>query len=773
MFAHFLKYYIRTTMKRKLFSFINIVGLAFGIAFIVLIGQYVFTESGYNRDIENVKNIYRLVDDENKNYGIDFRTKDLILSSIPEVKNVCILNHFGIEVNADDKIFRIKDMLVVDSNIFSMFNIRFIYGNPKDALSSIDNVVLTKSTAENIFGTTEVLGKTILFNHQNDLVVSGVVEDLPENISFKAELFVSYENTPKHRLYYRMSCTTYDGEDDSQCQYPYNIFVELEDNAEISFVENKISKFGEINSYRYAKKVKLASLIDNYLNTELGTKYSDYDLNHGNVELIRILSIIGVIILLLASLNFINLGTAAYRYRMTEIGIKKCFGVNRISLIRQLLAETFFTCILASLLGIALAEIFLPYFNQFIDKQLTLQLFTDPVLLILFISFVLFLSVATGFLPAIILSRITPLQIFKFNSYLKGTGKNYRSIFTVFQFTITTVLIMSLLVVSSQIDYVKHKDMGINLDKLMYLKINYTLQDRIQSIKNKLGQFHTVKSITATHGIPGDINMTSDGHKTICIDSNSIDTFGFKIIQGRELLQGDCNKACLINHSALKNIDDGDYLGHKVNGSEIVGVVSDFNYSSLHNNIGPLVLLYNDWGKNNITMRISGSISETVEYIERVWKELCLGYSLTYGFYDDNYASMYKKEENLAALIKIFSILAIVISCLGIFGLSVFQSEMKIKEIGIRKILGAKIFEISVNLSKGFLGWVVIANVIAWPIAYYLMESWLQDFAYRIEIGLGIFILSGIFALAIAQFTISFQTLKAALVNPVKLLRNE
>jgi putative ABC transport system permease protein len=769
MFTHLLKYYLRTISKRKLFSFINISGLAFGIAFILLIGQYIYTESNYNQDINNVSNIYRLIDDNNKNYGIDYRTKDLILENIPEVKNVSVLNRYGIEANVDNKIFHINDMLVVDSNFFSMFNAKFIYGNKYDALSSISNVVLTETTAMNIFGTKDVVGKTILLNHQYDLIVSGVVEDFPENISFKAQLFVSYLNTPEHRLYYKMSCETYDGVDDGQCQYPFNIFVELRDDSDIKSVEEKISGFGEINRFRYSKNVKLTSLKDNYFNLD----YNDQDLAHGNVDLIEIMTIIGIIILLLASLNFINLGTAAFRYRMTEIGIKKCFGVDRKKLIQQLLIETLFTCVLAAVLGVIIAEILLPYFNQIINKSLTLQLFSDSNFLTLFVLFVLVLSLTTGLLPALVLSKISPLQIFKADSYLKGTGKNYRGVFTVFQFTITTILIFSLLVISNQIDYVKHKDPGFSIDKLMYLKIDYTLQDKIQIIIDKLREFHTVKSLTATMGIPGDINMSCDGHQSICVDSNSMKTFGFKIVQGRELLPGDFNKACLINMASLKQFEDGDYRNHKVNGSEIVGVISDFNYSSLHNSIGPLVLLYNDWTKNNITIRVSGSVGETMNYIEKIWKEICPEYSLNYGFYDDNYASMYKEEENLATLIKIFSILAIVISCLGIFGLSVFQSELKVKEIGIRKVLGAKISEIIISLSRGFVSWVLIANVIALPIGYYLMDDWLQNFAYKINITWWLVGGSAAIALFIAFFTVSFQAIKAATANPIESLKYE
>jgi putative ABC transport system permease protein len=293
-------------------------------------------------------------------------------------------------------------------------------------------------------------------------------------------------------------------------------------------------------------------------------------------------------------------------------------------------------------------------------------------------------------------------------------------------------------------------------------------------LSNKLRQFHNIKSLTATMGIPGHVNLSCDNHDAIVIDSTSLKTFGFKIIRGRDLLPGDANKACLVNAEALKNFKDGEYLNKKVNGNDVVGVVSDFNYSSLYNKTAPLALfLSTDWGSTHITLRTSGNIGETIKYIEKTWKEVCPDYQLEYGFYDDHFASMYKKEENLASLVSIFSILAVVISCMGIFGLSVFQSEQRIKEIGIRKVLGASASEIIFLLTKSFSKWVIFANIIAVPAAYYFLNEWLQEFAYRIEITWWMFALAGGIALLIALATVSFQAIKAAAANPVESLRYE
>jgi len=737
-----------------------------------MIGQFLYNEFNYNHDLKDIDNIYRLVDTKENNYNFDYRINDLTIRNVPGVKKVCLLNHTGADVNIGDKYFQIKHMLIVNPDFFNMFNCTFISGNSKEAFSSLDNVVLTESTAKNIFGTTNVVGKTIRLDHFYDMMVTGVVKDMPGNISLTAELFVSSANSPKQRISFKMDCITYDGKDDSQCKYPFNVFVELNQNADIRKVEKQISAFSKINNFFYPGKVKLTPLKTNYLNTVV----ADYDLLHGNSSLIKMLAIIGAIILLLAVINFINLTTASYYYRRKELGVKKCLGADRFTVIKQLLMESFFTCFISSVIGIFFTMGLLPYFNKFMDKPVTLHLFTDIYVLGYFVLFIVLLTVLAGLLPAIVLSGISPLQLFKAHKNIKGTGKSIRGVLTSFQFSIAIILITGLLVIPRQIDFVKHKDLGFNSDHLMYVKVDYTLHNQIQVLANKLQQYHGTKSLTQTQGIPGRINMWfGENHEAgIVIDSTSLNTFGFKIIKGRNLLPGDVNKACLINENLFKLFKEGDLHNNKVNGAEVVGVVSDFNFNSLYEKPGPLVLLYNNsWGYNFITMRVSGPVGNAVDYLKKTWKEVSPEYPLDFGFYDEYFASMYEKEENLAAFVSIFSILAIVISCMGIFGLSVFQSEQRIKEIGIRKVLGASTMEITLLLAKGFSKWVIFSNIIAIPVAYYLLNFWLREFAYRIELSWWVFLVSGGITLFIALATISYQSIKTAIANPVEALRYE
>ena len=766
MFRYSIVQFLRNLKRRKVISFINITGLGFGIAFMMLIGQYIYHEFNFNTEIKNAENIYRLVNAESNEYYIDYRIKDRILESVPGVKNACVLNHFNIDANTGKKVFKNENILITDPNIFDVFNLQFLYGNSQNALNTINDIVLTESAAKRIFGQTDVIGKMLRLNHQDDMVVTGVVKNLPANLSFNADLFASYLNSPKQRLYYN----EWSDKGENKANYVFNIFLELNNHADVKTVEKQISSFHKINDSRYPKKIILTPFKANYLNTE----YADSSLMHGNPALIKILSVIGVIILLLAVINFINLETAEYKHRLKEIGVKKSLGAERKNLIHQLLVESFLTCTISAAFGIIIAELLLPYFNQYINEQLSLLIFSNLNFLGLFLIFISILSILTGLFPAIVLSKISPVQLFKSNPHLKGSGKNYRGVLTIFQFSIAIILTCILIIISKQIDYVKHKDLGFKTDKLLYLNVNYTMVHRIKDFADKLIQYNGIKSFTETMGIPGDIRMVMNGYKTMFIDTSTLNTFGFKIIKGRNLFPGDVDKACLVNKEVLKKFGSGNFEKIKINGCSVAGVVADFNYSSLYNSTGPLVLMYSpEMGTTHITIRISGRVGQTIDYIKKSWKKVFPDYAINYGFYDDYFASMYEKEEKLASLISVFSVLAVIISCLGIFGLSVFQSEQRIKEIGIRKVLGASVSEIMLLLTKSFSKWVIFANIIAIPVAYFFMNKWLQYFAYRIELYWWIFALAGSIAFVIALATVSFQTIKAATANPVKSLRYE
>jgi len=764
MISYIIKGFFRSLIRRKLFSFINITGLAFGIGFVILIGQYLFHEYTYNSGFKNAENIYRLsTASDFFPYQVDYKVEDLILDKIPGVSKASLFNHYTTEINFNNKFFKVPDFVVADKSFLEMFNPGFIYGSPSVSLQDVNSVILSESMAKAIFGKTNVIGKSIMLEHTAEMYVSGIIKDYPTNSSFKADAIVSYKNSVMSRFPHAEWRTN------GKSYYPFNIFLELDKNQDIKRVEKQISSFHNIDQMN-PEIIKLETLKANYFNIEK----TDRSLPHANNNLIEILIWVGVIILLLAVINFINLTIASYKYKLTEIGIKKCFGINRLSIIKQMLAEAFFTCILASSTGILIAELLRPYFNDFIEKPIKFQLFTSPEFLLIFIGFIALLSILTGLIPAFVLSKISPLQLFKSKTFSKGAGRGFRNILTTFQFTVTIILICCLIIMMQQLNYVKHKDPGFNTQQLMYLAVHYRAADKIPALYDRISGFHTVVSATKTFGIPGGVNMIENNIKTIYIDSTTLKTFGFKLVTGRELLPGDLNKAYLVNQTYWKKLQSENFSDTVGYHYELAGVVSNFQFESLYLKNEPLRLLYVDKNSpTHITFRINGSVSETIKYLEKTWKELCPDYSLEYGFYDEYFAAQYKKEENLATLISMFSVLAIVISCLGIFGLAFYQSEQRVKEIGIRKVLGASASEIVSMLTGSFSKWVLLANIFAWPAAYYFMTKWLETFAYRIELSWWMFALSGVIALVIALVTISTQTVKAAMANPVKSLKYE
>jgi len=772
MLKNYLIIAIRNILRHKAFSLINIFGLGCAIAIVILIGQYLHYEFSYDRYLENIDRIYQLIDYADESFDVDYRIKERILQEVPGVEEACLYNQYSVELNYQEDAFVFDHMLIVDPAYFRLFDVPFIVGDASQALSDINSVVLTESAARRIFPNGDPLGKPITLDHQVDMVVTGIVEDFPENSSFQADLFVSYENTPRHRLRYGMNCLTYDGVDDSQCRYPFRIFLDIYPGADVDEVEGQIAALYSGDDFRFPNTLSLTPFKDSYLHN----RYSASRLSHGNMGLLRLLSYVALLVLALAVGNYINLTMAGYTYRYKEIGVKKSIGVGRRPLILQFLGESSLITVLAALAGISFAELFLPYFNRFIGKELHLQIFSDLGLFSIFILFILLLGVVAGLYPSLALSRISPVQLIQSKTVMGKSRAVTRNILIIFQFTATTALVIGLLLIIRQIDYVKHSDLGFDSEQLVNISLHHRISQEVGlPLINRLSQSPNLESMSLTGMIPGAVNLSVGGYRAITIDENFLPTFKLSVIEGRDLLPGDLGKACLVNQAALQEFENGDFRGQRINDLEVVGVVPDFHFSSLHEEIGPLALLYYGltWRPSHISMRIAGPVTETIAYIRETWKEIVPEFPLEYQFYDDWFDSMYRTEENLALLISIFAIQAIVISSLGLLGLVLFAAEQRKKEIGIRKVLGSSVVGIIVLITKSFAKLALVANVIAWPVAWFVMNRWLENFAYRIDLGLGTFLLAGLLVLVIALATVSVQAVKVATANPVDALRYE
>ena len=769
MVTHYLITSLRHLRKRTLFSAITLSGLAFAIALVLLIGVYVATEFGRNRSVRDVDRLYRLVDAGDHTYAVDYRVRDAIAGQLPGVETACLMNRRSVEVNHGEDVFGFSHMMLVDPEFFPIFDIPFVQGNAADALQSIDGLILTLSAARTIFGTADPVGQTVMLDHEFPMTVTGIVGDPRASTSVQADFFVSAANTRVRRLSFSMNCLEYDGNDDSKCRYPYNIFVKLHPHVAPEEVAAQIPGLFPRGDYRFPDAVRLAPFAEDYFTTDT----EDHDLLHGNATLVATLGLIGVLILLLAIINYANLSTATYATRLTEIGIRKCLGAEGRSLVAQMFIESLVSCSLAGLAALALAEFFLPTFNSFLDRPITLAVLVAvrnaPCAVLVLVA----VAAAAAGLPAFVLSTISPLALFRHAGFSRRSGRTLRGALNIFQFAVAIILVCCVLVMSRQIDYAKHADPGFPTERLLSLDIHQKMRERLPALVDRIRQFHGVRSTTLTNGVPGDLHVRLEGFDAMVIDSTTVTTFGFLVVQGRDLLPGDRNNGCLVNNAGRATFAGGDFRGKSIGGVEVVGVVSDFHVASLHDAIGPMVLMYADWGPHNLTVRIAGPVSDAVTSIRKAWADICPDYPLELRFFDDTFAAMYRNEENLADLIALFALLAVVISCMGVLGLAVAESERRMREIGVRKVLGATSREIVTMLTGAVSRWVLIAALVGLPVAYHVTNAWLQSFAYHVGIAWWVPVLSGGLALFLAVGTVGMQALRVARANPIGALRHE
>jgi putative ABC transport system permease protein len=545
------------------------------------------------------------------------------------------------------------------------------------------------------------------------------------------------------------------------------------------FLQN-INKHVEILN-PYVKDVGLISVKDMYLHDNTVSS----DTKKGNPALLELITGIALIILILAIVNYINLAVAQRNRRNKETGIRKTIGAGRKDIILFYLTESVIVTLAAFAIALLFVEIFLPNFGRIVNSNLSVNPLTGfPINIILLLS-VFSIGIISGLGPALLLSSFNPVRIFNRNTIISGRKSYLRNFLTVFQFTVSIALIFCIIVIQKQIDFVKHSDLGFDKEQLLRLNVPPA---KVPVLINKLKQYSNIKDVSASLGAPGKINwllgagIEGKDQPINCIfaDSTFIKTFKIQLLKGRELLPGDYGKACMINETAYKYFDWKDLDNKKFNngregGFEVIGVVKDFHFSSLHNIIEPAAIIFSsDYAPGIISLRIkTGAIQEAMNYIRKVWKEVLLDQNMEYQFYDEVFNEMYVKEERFAKAIGLFALLAISISCMGILGLTIFSSERRSKEIGIRKVHGATVSELIFLLNKDFLRWVVIASIIAFPIGWYAMNKWLQDFAYKTDVSWWVFVLSGLSALLIALFTVSWQTWRTARRNPIEVLRYE
>ena len=796
MIKNFFVVAYRNLVKSKLFSFINIAGLSVGMAACVLIFLYVRYELSYDKYNKKVARIYRLTEilhlpKEDRHQAVTSPVMAPTLqANFPEIQKTVRFTFSSRVLSVKERKFYDTQIAYADSTLFDIFTFPMVAGDPKTSLTKPYSIVLTESAAKKYFGDDEALGKIMQFSDTINLTVTGVIKDVPANSHLTFDCVLS-RITISDMNKYRPETEWF-----NNSQYSYLLLPEKHDYNELEkkmsvFVHKQLEEERKSGGLWY--DFKLQPLADIHLRSNIHAEKNP----NSNISYVYIFSAAAIFILLIACCNFINLSTARSLNRSKEIGLRKVVGAMRKQLILQFLSESFLCALIAGLIAIAIVRMSLPWFNNFTGKALPLNFFSVPGLAEVYALIIIGAGLIAGAYPALLMSSFTPITA------LKGVIRHgwqdliFRKGLVVFQFTIAIILIIGTGLVLKQLKFIQDRKIGLNKDQVIEIGLRRADLPKGDVLLKEINKNTSVVNSTLTDfsfksGI-SNIALLPEGaagneitsQAVIAVDENFMKTFQIELAAGREFSNShvtDTTGDFMVNETAVKlfgwktpqaaigkKIDWG--LGKKGN---VIGVVKDFNFTSLHDNVQPLIIhILPDWYRF-VAIRVKpNDISNTLASLEETWKRIATDSPFDYTFLNEDFAKLYKEEQNLRSVLSLFTGLSIFIACLGLFGLAAFTIKQRFREIAVRKVLGASVTGIIGLLSKDFLLLVTISAVIAFPLAWWGMHKWLQDFAYRVNIGWWTFLLAAIAALLIALVTISFQAIKAAITNPVKSLRTE
>ena len=805
MFKNYFKIALRNLWKQKVSSFINVTGLCIGLAGFFLIGLFVIDEWQYDRYHPEGDRVYRIYSERGGvGAGAMWATSSPALGPTLKEEFGEVEQSLRLYLIRQKTLFKKEEQSYLEENgffaepsIFNLFHLPFLYGDPKLALQEPNSIVLTERLAKKYFGKKNPIGQTLTVK-KKEVTVTGVLKELPPHFHLQFDFLLPFEyllnQVSKERI-------------QSWVWQDFTNYIMVKPNTDVKQLSAKLPAFVEQHAHPETKKkgfhyyLHLQPLQEIHLHS---AQLRNDVAVRGNYQYLVGLAVVGLFLLMIACINFITLTTARAVRRSKEVGIRKAAGALRSQLVVQFIGEAVLTVGIAMLLASQVVLFLLPYLNDFTGKELLFPLYTNPYLIPAMLGFAIFTGLVAGSYPAFILSGFRPALALK-STQLKLSGHVFwlRKGLVVIQFTLSTLLIISVLIIFRQVNFLNHTDMGFQKEQLLYFPMKGKMFRNLDMTKEEFVKIPGVTSASTCFGIPGDI-VSGDGiivphreHKDLparifLIDHEYIETMGMEIIAGRDFsreIGTDAHEGFIINETAVKTLELGDSPDDAIDKplewdmwtdndtikkGRVIGVVKDFHYASLHEEIQTTVLhIYPD-GYWKMALRINtADLPGTLAAIEQTWEQFETGYPIDYQFTDASFGAMYKEESKLSSLLRIFTLLAIFIACIGAFGLATYSTEQRRKEIGIRKVLGASVGGIVGLLSKDFLKLVCIAILVASPVAWYLMNQWLKDFAYRIDIQWWVFVLAGILALFIAFLTVSFQSISAALANPVKALRNE
>jgi putative ABC transport system permease protein len=788
MFKNYILIALRSISRQKMYSMLNIAGLSIGMAAFLLIALYAQYELSFDTYHQNSDRIYRMVREGR--------------TLTPPPLGPALTRNFT-EVEAVAQIIQDKDTLVsngddhyleanyywVGADIFKIFTLPFIHGDPESALQNSSSIVISQSTARKYFGDKNPLGETLNINDTRDFKVAGVFADMPPNSHFIVDIMVPFDD------YFRgtgIDVTSWNS------NYVYTYFL-LRSGADPMALQSDIhrvieiplfEKFGVPKPYPEAHFL-IQSIKDIHLNSH---REQEISVNN-DMMYVLLFSSIAVLILFIACINYVNLTTARSTRRGKEVGIRKVVGARRMQLVQQFMGESFLLILFALIMALTMVELSLPVFNSLVERQLSMDAMADPQFLLILVVTVTLVSLLAGGYPAIIISGIKPINILKgvFASSIRG--RNLRNILVLLQFSVTIALFVCTLTINNQLNFLNDYDVGYSKNNIIILKIrDDAVRRNIEAIKTELLQYPDVVGVATSGRLPNDIDgFTSrvlnpslpDQETTIyynTADYDFVDIYNIQIAQGRNFSRefgADEKGVFLVNEAAVRAGEWESPLQQTMTHwsgetGNVVGVMKDFHLSSLHSPIEPLYIFLAPSKFSYISIKVNpAGIPATLNYVEGVMEKFSLNFPFEYAFFDQEFARVYHPEQRMMNIFISFAVLAIIVGCLGLFGLSASTAQQRTREIGIRKVMGASVARITILLSREFIRWVVLANVIAWPIAYWAMDTWLQNFARQAEQSLLYFLLAAVAALLIAVLTVSVQSVKAATANPIKALRYE
>jgi putative ABC transport system permease protein len=802
MFKNYFKTAWRSLLKNKTFSFINVLGLAIGITCFMLIAVFVYSELSYDKYVTDANDMYRVQLSVTGNGdvavypNVDVAVGEGIKNAFPEVKSFTRIFAVHDFVKHDDKQFKEDHLSFADSNFLQMFSIPLLEGNATTALVQPNSIVISKSFAKKYFGSDDPLGKPLLIGVRNSpYKVTGLIDKVPDNSHFHFDAFLSVSTLHiTYKTWSNLGFYTYvllnKGSDPKKVEAKFPQLVakyvvpEVQHDMGVSLAEAQKS----INSFRFS----LQPLTDIHLRSNTKAELEP----NGDVQYVYIFSILALFILLLACVNFTNLSTARAIKRAREVGIRKVMGSMKKQLVIQFLAESVLLTFFSMLCAYVLIFILLPYFNQLSGKNISFRFFLGAPAMITTILVSFMAGILAGIYPAFFLSSFNTIRVLKGESTQGSQKKPLRSSLIVFQFFVSTALIIATIIIFQQLHYMQNKKLGYDKDQVLFLPDARLLEKNQSAFEQQVLQDSRVVSASISRSVPGGEvmdgteiypkNETSNGteiHANIShVDYDYVRTLGLHIIQGRNFSKDfpTDSSAVVINEAAVQKLgwSNDDAIGKTIVRSgqqefKVIGVVADFNYASVKQEVAPmLMMLGNNFGGLVVKIKTSdmkGFLSD----LKKQWIAFNAPGPLEYDFLDEKFAALYANEQRTKEIFSAFAVLAIIIAGFGLFGLSASVIEQRTKEIGVRKVLGASVQQVLLLVSKEFLLLVGIAFIVSVPVTWWAMNAWLKDFAYRINIGPVVFIVAGVAALLIAFVTISFQAMKAALANPVKSLRTE